>query len=49
MTRTHLATVRGLIRRAVASMLRREAPAAIRLELPRFVPHDAFGEPLALA
>jgi hypothetical protein len=49
MTRAHLATIRALIRRAVASMLRAPAPTRIVVVLPRFVPHDAFGNPLALA
>lgn len=49
MTRSHLAAIRDLIRRCVASMLRLSAPAAVRVEFPAFVPHDAFGEPLALA
>ena len=49
MTRKHLATIRALVWRVVASMLRPPAPARIVVVLPRFVPHDAFGYPLAMA
>jgi hypothetical protein len=49
MTRRHFAAVRVLIQRCIAWMIRPPAPRVVRFEIARFVPHDAFGEPLALA